>query len=144
MKKQSMQVLAFKFGDDLFALELHKVLSVENIVQVTALPGSPPAILGFVVIAGEIYHVLNFSRIFYNQSSTIHLAQKMIIIDDDGLKYVIVADEIFGLTELSIQLNFDEQPKEKDILIQIKSLPHFQSKWGVVFLLDKSFFSKII
>ncbi len=55
----TMQVLSFRLGDQLYGLEVAHIYEVSRMVAITALPDSPPEVLGVVDYRGHVVPIVD-------------------------------------------------------------------------------------
>jgi len=83
MEDQSNQILqsflSFKVGNELFAANVNKVLSILDLVKITSVPGSPPFMLGIINLRGSVLPVID-SRIRFGVEPTPETRNTCIIV----------------------------------------------------------------
>lgn len=56
---ESLQVVAFRLNDSLFATDIMKVREIMRMTPVTKLPAAPPFMLGVINVRGKITPVID-------------------------------------------------------------------------------------
>lgn len=88
--------LSFKVGNELFAANVDKVLSILDLVTITRVPGSPPFMLGIINLRGAVLPVID-SRIRFGIEAT----------PDTRNTCIIVMEVLFGNDLLNVGILVD-------------------------------------
>lgn len=57
-----LQFVAFRVGTQLFAVEIHRVIEVISLCEITPLPGAPPFIEGMIDLRGQLVPVIDMRK----------------------------------------------------------------------------------
>jgi purine-binding chemotaxis protein CheW len=106
-KDESMDVLQFQVATENYAVELPFIQDVCPLKAYTALPGTPPFVLGIVNVRGQVYSVIDIKKFFELPDKGLGDLNKVIIVQHDGIEFGILADVIHGIRKVILK---DIQP----------------------------------
>ena len=118
----SNSYLTFKLHNELFAVNVEKVLEVLLEYRLVEVPDAPTYIAGMINFRGDIIPVINFRKKFnFPESSNKNIIIVMdIVIDEASIKFGAIVD---GVKDV-----FDVNKEE------IKTIPEFGSKYNPEYL----------
>ncbi|MDG5813711.1 chemotaxis protein CheW [Chitinispirillales bacterium ANBcel5] len=87
-------LLSFMLKDQTYALRLECVVRVIRAAYITALPKSPPVVLGIINIAGSIVPVLNIRARFGLSAKKVSASDLFIIAKTRGQTVALLVDQI--------------------------------------------------
>ena len=94
-----MQAVEFALDERRFALPLGSVRRIVRAVEVTALPGAPPIVLGAIDVAGTVIAVLDTRQRLGMPARPVDATQHFIIADTARRTVALVIDEPRGVIE---------------------------------------------
>lgn len=112
-----MQVLTFTLGNELFAISIDLVDTIENLTQYTIVPKARKMLIGLISIRGRVIPVLN-ARMLLNRVADEHEFKKLIITKLNHDKLAIAVDDIEDVIE--IDENDIEQIGEDESISVVK------------------------
>lgn len=95
-------VLEFRLADERYAVESEYVREVIRLRELTLLPCTPPFILGIINVRGQILTVIDIKKFFDLPEKGIGDLNKVIIVKMGEMELGILADEIFGNLNISL------------------------------------------
>ena len=95
----SIEVLTFGIGSDVYALETAFILELTNIAALTVVPGCPEFLRGITNLRGEILAVIDLSTFFGLEPSSGD--SRLLILGDERPEFGIVIDAAVELKTLS-------------------------------------------
>ena len=138
----TVEVVEFVLGGERYALDIHLVREIVEMLQITPIPRSPPYISGVVNLRGEITNIMNLNTMLGLVNQEVRDNQKIIvlvpevvsgsnvgIIVDDVIRVLQVAEadverlgeglasEVSGFVKGIIKLKGDEADKKSTYLI---------------------------
>ncbi len=124
MKNDKKSFLSFKIENEIFAVNVKKVLEVLQMKAITTIPKTPDYIKGVINFRGEIIPVID-SRIKFNLHTIEDYSKSVIIIlnfEDDSKNKIIgaIVDSVMDVMEI----------KEMDV----KDLPEIGSRYNLEFI----------
>jgi purine-binding chemotaxis protein CheW len=138
----TIEVVEFVLGGERYALDIHLVREIVEMLQITPIPRAPPYISGVVNLRGEITNIMNLNTMLGLVNKEVQDNQKIIvlvpevvsgsnvgIIVDDVIRVLQVAEadverlgeglasEVSGFVKGIIKLKGDEADKKSTYLI---------------------------
>jgi len=138
----TIEVVEFVLGGERYALDIHLVREIVEMLQITPIPRAPPYISGVVNLRGEITNIMNLNTMLGLVNQEVRDNQKIIvlvpevvsgsnvgIIVDDVIRVLQVAEadverlgeglasEVSGFVKGIIKLKGDETDKKSTYLI---------------------------
>ena len=99
---QSIQVVEFVLGKELFAIDLFDVKEVVEYTTITKLPNTPPYIKGIIDLRGEITTIVDLKeRLNIHEESGVTEENKRIIVLDEKItdsKIGIIVDDVSSVS----------------------------------------------
>jgi purine-binding chemotaxis protein CheW len=106
----TVQVLGFRLGEQSYGLEVAHVYEVSRMVAVTALPDSPPEVLGVVDYRGTIVPIIDLRTRFGLEERAVTLSTPIIIAWGGQRAIGLVVDEVSGV--LAVEPGVIMEPDE--------------------------------
>ncbi|WP_332674053.1 chemotaxis protein CheW [Aromatoleum sp.] len=103
----SIEVLEFVLADERHAIESAWIREVVPLRELTVLPGTPAFVLGIIHLRGEILSVLDVRKFFGLARKGLTDLDKAIVLDDDKMRFGVLADRILGIRRIPV---VDVQP----------------------------------
>lgn len=94
-----MQVLTFFLEQELYAIDITLVDTIENKMPITPVPGSQKSILGLISNRGAVLPVINTSLVL-NTETTKDLFEKLIIVNLENEKLALAVSEIDDVLDI--------------------------------------------
>lgn len=91
-----LELLAFSLAGDRFGIETAHVLEVIPLRELTAVPCTPPVVLGVVNHRGQIRPVLDFRRLFELAGPGVAEGSRVVMVESGGMTFGIYADAVAG------------------------------------------------
>jgi len=105
--------LTFKLHNELFAVNVNKVLEVLQEYKIVEVPDAPEYIKGMINFRGNIIPIINFRQKFQfpeNETDKNKVIVLEIIIDDNSVKFGAIVDKVNDVFEVE-QENMKEKPE---------------------------------
>lgn len=106
-----MQILTFLLGEELFAIDITLVNTIEKKMPITSVPKSKKYVIGLISNRGSVIPVINTSLIL-NDKETTNTFEKFIIINLGNEKLALAVndiDDVLDIEEKNIKnVNGDE------------------------------------
>ena len=97
-----MAGLEFILADERYAIDSTYVSEVIPLKDLTSLPCTPDFILGIINVRGKIISVIDLKKFFNLPEKGITNLNRVIIVKHDGIELGILADEIAGSMQISL------------------------------------------
>ena len=91
-----LELLVFSLAGERYAIEAASVLEVMPLRDLTAVPCTPPTILGVVNHRGRILPVLDFRRLLDLPGQAVGEKRWIVVVDTDGMTFGIGAEAVTG------------------------------------------------
>jgi purine-binding chemotaxis protein CheW len=91
-----IEVVEFSLAYEEYAIELSLVREVYPMKELTAVPGTPPFVLGVINVRGRILSVIDIKKFFDLPEKGLTDLNKVIIIHDKTMEIGILADAVLG------------------------------------------------
>ena len=97
LREGKTQLVGFKLKDQLFAVNIHDVLEIKSLPQITDVFNTPPFVSGVVNIRGDIYAVFDIGQFFDLSRTELTDEKKLIVLQHEGQEAGILADRMAGV-----------------------------------------------
>ena len=97
-----MEGLEFILADERYIIDSIYVSEVIPLKDLTSLPCTPDFILGIINVRGKILSVVDLKKFFNLPEKGITNLNRVIIVKHDGIELGILADEIAGSMQISL------------------------------------------
>lgn len=104
------KVIVFRLDGEEFAVSVRQVGSIERIMPITRVPGTPPFIKGVTNLRGVVTPVIDLKSRFRNQTTKFTDSSRIIIIYLDELTVGIIVDEANDVIDIPEQ-TIEPQPE---------------------------------
>lgn len=104
------KVIVFRLDGEEFAVSVGQVGSIERIMPITRVPGTPPFIKGVTNLRGVVTPVIDLKSRFRNQTTKFTDSSRIIIIYLDELTVGIIVDEANDVIDIPEQ-TIEPQPE---------------------------------
>jgi len=94
-----MQILTFLLNDELFAIDITLVDTIENKMPITPVPNCKKYVIGLISNRGSVIPVINTSLIL-NDNNANNIFEKFIIINLGNEKLALAVNEIDDVLEI--------------------------------------------
>ncbi len=91
-----LEILEFLLAYETYGIELRWVRETIHIKDLTPVPCTPPFVLGVITVRGRIVSVIDIKKFFDLPEKGLTDLNKVIIIQDGGMEFGILADAICG------------------------------------------------
>lgn len=98
---ETIPLLVYLLGDERYALRVAAVERIVRAVEVTPLREGPPAVMGFVNLAGAVVPVVNARRLFGLPERDIELTDRLIVVRTSMRPVALLVDHVMGVVERS-------------------------------------------
>lgn len=98
---ENLEVVEFLLAEERYAIETRYVREVYPLKALTALPGTPPFVLGIINARGQIVSVIDIKKFFDLPAKGLTDLNKVIILRADAMELGILADQILGVRSMS-------------------------------------------
>lgn len=95
-KEQQIDIVEFILSGEQYAIESAYVSGVHSLKEFTQLPCTPPFVLGVVNMRGKILSVVDLRVFFELPRRALSDLNMLIVLQDDTMKFAILADVIVG------------------------------------------------
>ena len=99
--------LLTRVRDERYAFPVHAVREVARALEVTPVPGAPPAVLGVHNLRGEVVPVLELAPLLGLAGAD---ADCVIVAEDGGRRAGLTVDELLDVRQLPSELEIAEAP----------------------------------
>lgn len=99
---ESIEVVEFRLANEKYALESAYVREVLPLREVTAVPCTPPYILGIINVRGQILSILDIKAFFELPREVSTRATKIIVLSSNEMELGIAADAVSGARSLPL------------------------------------------
>ncbi|MEE9466312.1 MAG: chemotaxis protein CheW [Candidatus Neomarinimicrobiota bacterium] len=89
-----LQMVVFRLGEGIFALDIQAVKEINRLVNVTALPKAPDFVEGIMNLRGTIVPVVNLGLRFSLVKTERSKDTRIVIVENSGYTLGLVVDEV--------------------------------------------------
>ncbi|HEX7952856.1 MAG TPA: chemotaxis protein CheW [Burkholderiales bacterium] len=111
----SVELLAFRLGEERYALESRHVREVHPLKNLTRLPCTPAFVLGVVNLRGRILPVLDLKRFFGLPETGLTDLHRIIVVGSNDLEFGVMADMGVGVISIPEESILAAMPTLTDI-----------------------------
>ena len=105
-----MQIVAFKLGDEHFAVETEKVQNITDIMGITIVPKAPAYIKGLINLRGNIKSLVDINLLLNVNSDNEQQNIIILTVEDEEIGITVdEVEEVLDIEESSIQKMDNEQ-----------------------------------
>lgn len=97
LREGKTQLVGFKLNGQLFAVDIHVILEIKSLPQITDVFNTPSFVSGVVNIRGDIYAVFDIGQFFDFSKTELTQDKKLIVLQHDGKEAGILADRMAGV-----------------------------------------------
>jgi purine-binding chemotaxis protein CheW len=101
--ERRLEIVEFLLSGERYAFESRYIREVYPLRELTPLPGTPPFVLGIVNLRGKILSVLDIRRLFDLADRGLSDLNKVIILEETGMEFGVLADAIVGVRTIAAQ-----------------------------------------
>lgn len=91
---QLKQYIAFEIDDEIYAVDVLFVESIERMTQITRVPHSPPEVLGVINLRGDVMPVMSARRMLGYEEKTADDATRIAILRYDECRIGMIVDRV--------------------------------------------------
>jgi purine-binding chemotaxis protein CheW len=100
----TVEVVEFILGGERYALDIHLVREIVEMLQITPIPRAPPYISGVVNLRGEITNIMNLNSMLGLGNQELRDNQKIIVLVPEavsGSNVGIIVDDVIGVLQVA-------------------------------------------
>lgn len=94
------EIIVFRLASEIYGFETTFVREAFQLKDYTAIPGTPPFVVGVVNVRGQILSVLDFRKFFNLPGNGLGELNKLIIIHNNEMEFGVLTDEIIGIRNI--------------------------------------------
>lgn len=128
-----MQIVAFKLGDEHFAVETEKVQNITDIMGITIVPKAPAYIKGLINLRGNIKSLVDINLLLNVNSNNEQQNIIILTVEDEEIGITVdEVEEVLDIEESSIQKMDNDQSNS-----YIKGILNYDDKLLTIIDIDK-------
>jgi purine-binding chemotaxis protein CheW len=100
----TVEVVEFMLGGERYALDIHLVREIVEMIQITPIPRAPPYITGVINLRGEITNIMNLNTMLGLVHTDQRENQKIIVLVPEavsGSNVGIIVDDVIGVLQVA-------------------------------------------
>jgi len=97
-----IQYVAFRLGQERYALEVRLVEEIQPVKELTRIPCTPAFVFGAVNVRGRILPVIDVKKYFGLAPSKLTPASKIIVVETGELELGIIADQVDEVMDIRV------------------------------------------
>jgi purine-binding chemotaxis protein CheW len=101
-RAERLEVLEFLLASERYAIEISHVRETIPLKRFTPVPCAPPFVLGLINVRGRILSVIDLKKFFDLPEKGLTDLNKVIILNDGGMEFGILADVVNGVREIPL------------------------------------------
>ena len=98
-----LELVEFLVAQETWAVESSFVREIRPLRGLTALPGTPPFVLGITAVRGEILSVVDLGRFFDLPARGLTELNRVVVLASGSMTFGILADAILGLSSIPLE-----------------------------------------
>ena len=99
---ETITVVEFLLMPERYAIEEKYISEVFFLKEITSIPGTPAFVMGVINLRGKIISVINLKSLFNLKDRGLTDLNKVIVIQNDSMKFGIVSDAIVGSKTITL------------------------------------------
>lgn len=100
---ESIGVVEFRLSNEKYAIESRYVREVLPLKELTAVPCTPPYILGIINVRGQILSIIDLRVFFELPREAVTFATKILVLSSNEMELGIVADAVTGARSIQLE-----------------------------------------
>ncbi|MCC5863398.1 MAG: chemotaxis protein CheW [Gammaproteobacteria bacterium] len=109
--KTGERCIAFRVGDECYAIELVVVKEVITPPPIVPVPGAPPEVLGVINLRGSVVTVINSRRVLSLDGVPTGAQARVLVLDEDGQEVGVLVDSVDDILHVDVDA-LDPVPAE--------------------------------
>jgi len=101
IEQDQIRVMTFLLATERYAIETAYIREVWPLTSYVPIPHTPPFVLGVTNVHGEICSIVNLKQFFSLPSGGLTNLNKLILLENDTMRFGILADDILGTESFS-------------------------------------------
>lgn len=101
LEEVSLELLEFRLAQESYALETRHVHEVYPLKDLTAIPCTPPFVLGMVNVRGNIIPVIDLKKFFGLPDKGLTNLHRIILVEGNDIEFGLLADVIVGVRRIA-------------------------------------------
>ena len=100
----TVEVVEFILGGERYALDIHLVREIVEMLQITPIPRAPSYISGVINLRGEITNIMNLNTLLGLTNQEVRDNQKIIVLVPEavsGSNVGIIVDDVVGVLQIA-------------------------------------------
>lgn len=100
----TVEVVEFILGGERYALDIHLVREIVEMIQITPIPRAPSYISGVINLRGEITNIMNLNTMLGLLNQEVRDNQKIIVLVPEvvsGSNVGIIVDDVIGVLQVA-------------------------------------------
>lgn len=106
-QQQQMQVIVFKVGGELYAIDVAYIMGIEKTVSIVRIPANVPHVKGIVNLRGEVIPVLSLRSKFSLPDAPVTEDNRMLIVQYGDIHVALLVDEVLEIEDVTEQKYHD-------------------------------------
>jgi purine-binding chemotaxis protein CheW len=99
---KSMDVVEFLLASEHYGIELSYIREIHPLSEFTALPCTPPFVLGLANVRGQVLSIIDIKKLFDLPEKGLTDLNKVIIVQANQMEVGILADAILGVRSIAL------------------------------------------
>lgn len=116
--ERRVEYLAFKLGDDAYAVRIENVGEILKPPPITPVPRANPLVLGIMSVRGRLVTVIDVRKRFGHEPGSLGHRARILLIDVDGETVGALVDEVLQVYRLG------ESEIEPGVALGVEQQPH--------------------
>ena len=111
---EEKKYIAFKIGDENFAIDIFSINTIIELPQITSMPGAEAHYRGIIYLRGEVIPVLSLRRMMGLEDDVFTRSTKIVVVTLEKNKQVgIIVDQVMDVISVA-----DEEIKESSAFLK--------------------------
>lgn len=102
LTKLEQKVIVFQLGDEEYGIPVEQVRSIEKVLHITRVPGTPPFVKGVINLRGVVTPIIDLRIRFGINEAEYHDGTRIIIVADHEMEVGLVVDAANDVVDFPI------------------------------------------
>ncbi len=99
---EEIEIVEFLLAQERYGIDVSHVREVHHLTDLTAVPCTPPFVLGIINVRGQIVSVIDIKKFFELPDKGLGDLNKVIILKSDVMELGILADAVLDVNKVSL------------------------------------------
>lgn len=102
--KETVKVVVFQLGDEEYGVDVHQVISIERMEEMTRVPNTPDFVKGVINLRGVVTPIIDLHERFSLEGTTYTDRTRIVIVSVDNMNVGLIVDSANDVIDIPTDL----------------------------------------